>query len=121
MPKKTIPESSEKVEQLSTFARNTLHELRRTVWFINKDSVNLEELQLKLKEYFNFLNQSPNLTITTLLEAEPSQVIPSPKAAAIFRVAQEGRKQCDQARGRTSHQYLFNLTGTKYPPASDRR
>ncbi len=81
--------SSEKAEQLSIFAKNTLHELRRTVWFINKDSVNLEELQLKLKEYFNFLNQSPQLTINMVLEADASKVIPSPKAAAIFRVAQE--------------------------------
>ena len=81
--------SHEKVEQLSSFAKNTLHELRRTVWFINKDEVALEELQLKLKEYFNFLNESPQLKIDSILETDPSRVIPSPKAAAIFRVAQE--------------------------------
>ncbi len=81
--------SHDKVEQLAAFAKNTLHELRRTVWFINKDEVSLEELQLKLKEYFNFLNESPQLKIDTILETEPSLVVPSPKAAAIFRVAQE--------------------------------
>lgn len=82
-------ESKEKLEHLSTFAKNTLHELRRTVWFINRDRINLDELQGKLNEYFNFFNQSKSLMISVHLDADPSKDIRSPRAEAIFRIAQE--------------------------------
>jgi signal transduction histidine kinase len=79
----------DKIEQLSVFTKNTLHELRRTVWFINKKSVSLDELQSKLTEYFNFLNQSAQLTIHVRLEADPSLMLRSARAEATFRIAQE--------------------------------
>ncbi len=79
----------EKIGQLSAFAKNTLHELRRTVWFINKKNVTLEELQSKLTEYFSFLNQSPALKITFDLESNPSLILRSAHAEGIFRIAQE--------------------------------
>ncbi|NOT75833.1 MAG: tetratricopeptide repeat protein [Cyclobacteriaceae bacterium] len=110
LAERSAPESSEKAEQLSLFAKNTLHELRRTVWFINKDNVNLEELQLKLKEYFNFLNQSATLTIDMVLNADPSNIIPSPKAAAIFRVAQEAVSNAIKHSG--AHHININLTSS---------
>ncbi|HWA33835.1 MAG TPA: ATP-binding protein, partial [Cyclobacteriaceae bacterium] len=79
----------DKIEQLSIFAKNTLHELRRTVWFINKKSVSLEELQSKLTEYFKLLNQSPQLSIHFNLESHSSLILRSARAEAIFRIAQE--------------------------------
>lgn len=79
----------EKAHQLGSFAKNTLHELRRTVWFINQDFVSLEELQMKMGEYFGFLSQSPEITLTATWQADPSIVVRSSVAAAIFRVAQE--------------------------------
>jgi signal transduction histidine kinase len=79
----------DKIEQLSVFAKNTLHELRRTVWFINKQSVTLDELKLKLTEYFDFLNQSPQLLIHVVVNADPALVLRSGGAEAVFRVAQE--------------------------------
>ncbi len=81
--------SRDKIEHLSSFAKNTLHELRRTVWFINKKSVSLDELQSKLTEYFNFLNQSPQLAIHFDFETNPSLILRSARAEAIFRIAQE--------------------------------
>ena len=78
-----------KIRQLSAFAKSTLHELRRAVWFINKDFVRLEELQLKMTEYFNFLNQSPETELRFSWAADPNLAVRSSAAAAVFRVAQE--------------------------------
>lgn len=78
-----------RLRELGVFAKTTLQELRRTVWFINKDYVQLEELQLKMTEYFNFLNPSPEVSLRFSWEADPNLSIRSSAAAAVFRVAQE--------------------------------
>jgi signal transduction histidine kinase len=83
-------DSNERASQLNSFARNTLQELRRTVWLINHDSVNLEELQVKLSEYFGLLQESSHLKINITLKGDAAMSLRSQKAAAIFRVAQEG-------------------------------
>ncbi len=82
------PVTNEKLGQLSAFAKGTLQELRRSVWFINKDYVRLEELQLKMTEYFGFLNPS-NQVLHIVWTADPNQAVRSSVAAAVFRVAQE--------------------------------
>ncbi|HQQ98011.1 MAG TPA: tetratricopeptide repeat protein [Cyclobacteriaceae bacterium] len=79
----------EKKHQLSQFARNTLHELRRTVWFINKETVLLEELESRLKEYVQLLQPLPDLQVTVTRDGEGNVSLTSPQAEAIFRVAQE--------------------------------
>lgn len=84
-----LPGENEKVLQLGAFARNTLQELRRTVWFINKDFVRLEELQLKMNEYFGFLNDSTTTAPVMAWDADPNLSVRSNVAEAIFRVAQE--------------------------------
>jgi signal transduction histidine kinase len=81
--------SADKAEQVSSFARDTLHELRRTVWLINRDSVSLEELQLKLREYFSFLNEDSQISIQIKVTGDTTTVFRSQKAAAIFRISQE--------------------------------
>ncbi len=79
----------EKKHQLSQFARNTLHELRRTVWFINKETVLLEELESRLKEYVQLLQPLPDLQVTVTRDGDGNISLTSPQAEAIFRVAQE--------------------------------
>jgi signal transduction histidine kinase len=80
---------SEKKNQLSQFARSTLHELRRTVWFINKETVLVEELENRLKEYVQLLPPLPDLSMTVTREGDGARTLTSPQAEAIFRVAQE--------------------------------
>jgi signal transduction histidine kinase len=101
----------EKIEQLSTFAKNTLHELRRTVWFINKKSVSLEELQSKLTEYFNFLNQSAQLVIQVKSESNSPLVLRSARAEAIFRIAQEAVSNAIKHAQATRIDISLNVTG----------
>lgn len=86
---KSAAEEIEKTRSISAFARDTLHELRRTVWFINKDVVSLDELQLKLNDYFSFLTEAAPLKIILNIDTDSSLLIRSPSAAAIFRIAQE--------------------------------
>lgn len=81
--------ASEKKHQLSQFARNTLHELRRTVWFINKETVLVEELESRLKEYVQLLQPLPDLQVTVTREGDGNVLLTSPQAEAMFRVAQE--------------------------------
>lgn len=79
----------ERAHQMGSFARTTLQELRRTVWFINQDNIDLEALQTKMREYFGFLHQDPVVQLDHALEADPGITVGTSVAAAIFRVAQE--------------------------------
>lgn len=50
LDKISLTKKTDNAEKLSDFARQTLNELRETVWALNKDSVSLSELKNKLEE-----------------------------------------------------------------------
>ncbi|WP_192825157.1 tetratricopeptide repeat-containing sensor histidine kinase [Rufibacter sp. LB8] len=70
-------------------AQNTMSELRRTVWFINKQEVGLDEFAMKVQDYFKPLQA---LHATTLLQVafEGDATMPSMTATNVFRIIQEG-------------------------------
>lgn len=74
-----------KFDKLKDLTLETIGELRRTVWLINKPTVMLEEWVIKLKEYFSGI---PHLAVDVRLD-NPSQQLTSLKATTLFRVVQE--------------------------------
>jgi len=74
-----------KFDTLKDLTSETIGELRRTVWLINKPTVMLEEWVIKLKEYFKGISL---LAVDVQLD-NPLQQLTSLKATTLFRVVQE--------------------------------
>lgn len=81
-----IPNEDQQVRNLQSLLNDTIIELRRTVWLINKPSVKLDEWIVKLREYYLKINEV-KLGIT-IIENEES-ILTSKQATNLFRVIQE--------------------------------
>lgn len=76
------PAEMQNVKDLLT---NTIAELRRTVWLINKPSVRLDEWLVKLREYYRKVKK---VEIDTQI-ANESLILTSKQATLAFRIIQE--------------------------------
>ncbi|MFN4198962.1 MAG: sensor histidine kinase, partial [Flavobacterium sp.] len=52
---KEQPEVNQRLEQISDFTRNTIYELRDTIWAMNKDAITGDDLESRIA---NFINQA---------------------------------------------------------------
>lgn len=109
----TPASGNSRARELSAFAKSTLHELRRTVWFINQDFVRLEELQLKMTEYFNFLNPPSETSLHFSWKADANLTVRSAVAAAVFRVAQEAVSNALKHAGASNIAIEFSSQGNQ--------
>lgn len=82
----SIPQEDNQIKNLQSLLNETIIELRRTVWLINKPSVKLDEWIVKLREYYLKVNEV-KLSIT-IIENEES-ILTSKQATNLFRVIQE--------------------------------
>ncbi len=76
--------SDEAFRQVREMTDGTIRELRKTVWLINKPSVEADEFTIKLRAYFD--GRSDITVVTTGLVGV---VLTSPVATQLFRVIQE--------------------------------
>lgn len=82
----SIPNEDQQVKNLQSLLNETIIELRRTVWLINKPSVKLDEWIVKLREYYLKIKE---VTLgITIIENEES-ILTSKQATNLFRVIQE--------------------------------
>lgn len=65
---------------------DTISELRRTVWLINKPSVRLEEWLVKLREYYRRIDK---VTVVTPAGFKEDPELSSRQATSMFRIIQE--------------------------------
>jgi len=79
-----VPE--EPLRDVQRMTTDTIRELRKTVWLINRDSATLEEFVIKLRDYIPTSNK-PEIKISIL--ASQQVVISSHKANHLFRFVQE--------------------------------
>lgn len=49
---------NEKIELISKFAKQTINELRDTIWAMNKENLSLEDIKLRLTNFISEANQS---------------------------------------------------------------
>lgn len=73
-----------KMEQLKTLTGETIRELRKTVWLINRSDVSLDELGVKLREFFRTV---PKLTLQ--VSGDGSKTIQAHRATELIRIIQE--------------------------------
>lgn len=77
--------NNEKINSLNEITSETISELRRTVWLINKPEVSIEEWVVKLKDHYRKLD----IILVKYHLLYPSQNISAVVATAVFRVVQE--------------------------------
>lgn len=78
-------QNKEQLPLLKGLVSDTIAELRRTVWLINKPSINLEEWVIRLKEHFKNINQ---LEINSSIE-NSGTMLSAQQATTLFRIVQE--------------------------------
>lgn len=82
-------ESSEELKELGDFTRDTMRQLRETIWAINHDEVSLEELKTKVVDYLSEILR-PHAQITHEVHFPKSDKKLNPtRAINIFRIIQE--------------------------------
>lgn len=77
--------NNEKINSLNEITSETISELRRTVWLINKPEVSVEEWVVKLKDHYRKLD----IILVKYHLLDPGQNISAVVATAVFRVVQE--------------------------------
>ena len=70
---------------MKAMLNETIAELRRTVWLINKSSVNTEEWIIRLREYYRRIQKVQVVAETDHYE----RILTSKEATALFRIVQE--------------------------------
>ncbi len=78
--------SNDTLIQIKEILRDTIRDLRNTVWLINKPAVTIEEWMIRLREYYRKTEKTE--VIHDRLEGE-ERLLSSQKATALFRIIQE--------------------------------
>ncbi len=81
----------EKIATLGSFTRNTMLELRDTIWAMNASSISGDELNTKIVEFINTVRQiDPNIKIISQFnDTSHSHIYTNNEAIQIFRCIQE--------------------------------
>jgi signal transduction histidine kinase len=79
-----------KLNRLSAFGRDTMKELRNTIWAMKHEDGDLSTLVIRLNELIHNLNQSTdNFKITINNSVDSDQKLSSSQMLSIFRIVQE--------------------------------
>ncbi len=78
-----------KLEDLSDFARSTMHHLRETIWVVNKDAISLSEFADKAKDHGKRVTEHIALEYTVKLSGSGEYRLNPSVAMNLFRVFQE--------------------------------
>jgi signal transduction histidine kinase/ligand-binding sensor domain-containing protein len=90
LEKKGESNESGSVDELSDFARDTMQQLRETIWVLNKDAVSLEELHQKITEFVSkMMAVLPNMASQINVEGNGAQMLHPSLAIHLFRIVQE--------------------------------
>jgi signal transduction histidine kinase len=79
------------IEDIGSQARDTMAQLRETIWAMNKESISAEMLLSKIREFGqkSSLALGPDKRITTTLQGDGKILLTPSKSLALFRVCQE--------------------------------
>lgn len=80
--------NDEELQEINHITRNTIRDLRSTVWLINKQTFRLDEFVIKLRDYVKpFHALKPHISITN--ESDENVFLDSLLATNLFRIIQE--------------------------------
>ncbi|HET9055177.1 MAG TPA: ATP-binding protein, partial [Cyclobacteriaceae bacterium] len=102
---KTVPDN--RLNEIKKLTTATIHELRKTVWLINKQSATVEEFVIKLREYIPAAT-TPALQLTATGNLQI--LIPSVKANELFRIIQEAVNNAIKHAEATQLQIALHVT-----------
>lgn len=84
---------NEELQEIHQITKNTIRELRSTVWLINKQTFKLDEFVIKLREYVKpFHTGKPNITVKD--ELVENLLLEPLMANNLFRIIQEALNNC---------------------------
>lgn len=80
-----------KLNDLTTFTRSTISQLRDTIWAMNKDNLTIEDLQGRLLNYIEDARKSTGDVVFDLYKTEASDqiVFSATQGVNLFRIVQE--------------------------------
>ncbi len=81
----TSLEEMDSGDSIKSLVNDTINELRRTVWLINKSSVAIDEWVIKLREYYSRISKVRIISQTESYES----TLTSKQATSLFRIIQE--------------------------------
>jgi len=80
-----MDDSDTKMQQVKDLTNETIRELRKTVWLINKSSVRIDEFVVKLRD---FLKNVPHLNVEAHI-SDPEAILKAELITELFRAIQE--------------------------------
>ena len=86
------PIMQEKLSLISNFTRETISELRDTIWAMNKDNINIEDLKTRISNFIDNAKLSSNgieFSFTYNQETLADTVFSSEEGMNIYRIIQE--------------------------------
>jgi len=81
-----------KLNQLSDFTQQTIHELRDTIWAMNKESIELSDIISRLRNFINALDIKENINIVESKAVKDNAshlVFNALKGVQVYRIIQE--------------------------------
>ncbi len=80
-----------KLDEIGDFAKTTIHQLRDTIWAMNKDEISIDDLTVRFYSYLEKAKKVvPNTQFITSNTAESDAKLASNVGIQIFRIVQEG-------------------------------
>ena len=88
----TVDSIKSKVQSIGEFTQQTIHELRDTIWAMNKEEIQLAELISRFSNFINRLSIAETISITTSKSAEEKSeeiTFSALEGIQIYRIIQE--------------------------------
>lgn len=87
------PAVTTKLAGISAFTKDTIHELRDTIWAMNQSQITLEDLQVRISNFIDKANLATNTTGFTFSvsnQVSNDLVLSSVQGMNLYRIIQEG-------------------------------
>lgn len=96
-----------KIATVSEFTRNTIQELRDTIWAMHKESISIEDLQTRISNFLATARASKhtiNFTFTSTIDDDDFHAFSSKVGMNLYRIMQEGvNNSIKHAQAKTVH------------------
>ncbi|WP_430412888.1 tetratricopeptide repeat-containing sensor histidine kinase [Kordia sp.] len=87
--KEANPEFTERLSKINFFTRNTINQLRDTIWAMNMDTVNFEDLKIRMMNHIGQAKVLTGASIEFTNEVSEATTFSSLVGINIFRIMQE--------------------------------
>ncbi len=101
---------TEKLNEISDFARHTMDELRNTIWVINNESVTILEFKNKVLDYLAIRFQESGISTKVELKGNEHIKLEAKLTLNIFRIIQETVTNTIKHSGANQHSIIFSYS-----------